>query len=121
MTPFMKTAHSLTLASALGLALAGTAAAADIPKELLAQDYANCMQGCLAVDEKPVCDILCSCAVQRFGAELDFTAYNLLAAEMARDELSSENRAFLDDTGKVCEGELNRALGILERDDGLNP
>jgi len=112
MKPVWKLFRSLALAAGLA---ASPAFAEDIPLELLAQDYANCMQGCLSVDDKPVCDILCSCAVQRFRTALDFTAYNILSAEMARDELSPENRAFLDDTGKICESELNRALGILEQ------
>jgi hypothetical protein len=102
------------LVFAAGLA-GGTAAAEDIPKELLAQDYANCMQGCLQGNEKPVCDILCSCAVHRFQTDLDFTAYNLLSAEMARGDISPDNQAFLDETGTICAAELDRALGILDQ------
>lgn len=95
---------------ALFIAVSGAVAAQEIPKELLAQDYANCMNGCLEHENRAICEILCGCAIGRFRAELDFAAYNELSAQMARNEVDEKNTAFLAETGRMCEAELERAI-----------
>jgi len=86
------------------------AVAEEIPEEMLLMDYANCMQGCLEVEGQTACEILCGCSANRFRAELDLDAYNTLMVEMVRDEVSPENRAFLDETGEICVAELDRLM-----------
>lgn len=90
-------------------------AADEIPSSLLEQDYAECFKGCRETAEQVVCDILCTCAMNHFRSQLDFSTYNVLRAQMARTEVTPANQLFLDETGKVCEGELKRTLGILDQ------
>jgi len=86
------------------------AQAEEIPEDMLLMDYANCMQGCLAVEGRTACEILCGCSVSRFRSELDMEAYDILSREMIRDEVSPENRAFLNETGEICVAEMDRLL-----------
>jgi hypothetical protein len=95
----------------VGAVFYGSAAAAEeIPEEMLLMDYANCMQGCLAYEGQTACEILCGCSMSRFRSELDLEAYDILAREMIRDEVSPENRAFLDQTGQICVAEMDRIM-----------
>lgn len=89
---------------------APAALAEEIPEEMLLMDYANCMQGCLAYEGQTACEILCGCSMSRFRSELDLEAYDILAREMIRDEVSPENRAFLDQTGQICVAEMDRIM-----------
>lgn len=105
----------LFLVLLLILAGATYSAANEIPSALLEQDYADCLKGCLENSEQAICDILCTCAMKRFRSQLDFSAYNVLRAQMARNEVTPANRSFLNETGKICEGEFKRTLGIIDQ------
>ena len=95
----------------IGAVFYGPAAlAGEIPEEMLLMDYANCMQGCLAYEGQTACEILCGCSISRFRSELDPEAYDILTREIIRDEVSPENRAFLDQTGQICVAEMDRIM-----------
>ena len=109
----MKKISRLLRATTLAVLLPATvsmAVAEEIPEEMLLMDYANCMQGCLEVEGQTSCEILCGCSASRFRETLDLDAYNVLMVEMVRDDVSAENRAFLDETGEICVAELDRLM-----------
>ena len=93
--------------------------AEEIPEDMLLMDYTDCMQGCLDQAGNTACEILCGCSVNRFRAELDFEAYDLMIREMLKDEVSSENREFLDETGKICVAEMDRLMTEFALEEGL--
>lgn len=84
------------------------AAADEIPEDLLMMDYYQCMEGCLDVSGQTSCEILCGCSMSQFRSNLDAEGYNELLGQMSRDEVTPENRTFLDDTANLCVAELDR-------------
>lgn len=107
----MKLVKTLIRTTIMGAVFYGPAAlAGEIPEEMLLMDYANCMQGCLAYEGQTACEILCGCSISRFRSELSPEAYDILAREIIRDEVSPENRAFLDQTGQICVAEMDRIM-----------
>ena len=84
------------------------AAAEEIPEDLLVMDYFRCMEGCLDVSGQTSCEILCGCSMSRFRAELDLETYTALLEQMSSDEVTPENRTFLDETANMCVAELDR-------------
>jgi len=105
-----KLSHRTTSALVAAFFVITAAEAEEIPEDMLLMDYANCMQGCLGVEGRTACEILCGCSVSRFRSELDFKAYDVLTREMMRNEVSPESRAFLDETGEICVAEMDRLM-----------
>lgn len=98
-------------AALLGASLYAPALAAqELTEELLAVDYTNCMTNCLDFSGRLQCEILCGCSMDRFRAELDVPAYASLSEQMAKDELTPESRAFLDETAVICVAEMDRLM-----------
>lgn len=89
------------------------ASAQDIPEDMLLVDYANCMKNCLESEGQMTCEVLCGCTMSRFRSELDMDSYSALLEEMNRDEISPDNRAFLDETAQMCVAELDRLMGEM--------
>lgn len=88
----------------------GLAGAENIPEESLIVDYTNCMTGCMEYEGKLGCEILCGCTMERFEEALNKEQYIALYDQISQDEVSPENRAFLDETANMCVAEMDRIL-----------
>ncbi len=86
------------------------AAAQEISNDSLLVDYSNCMTGCLDYEGELGCEVLCGCTVERFKSELDQDQYIALFDQLSQNEVSPENRAFLDETANLCVAEMDRLL-----------
>ena len=100
--------------------------AEEIPEEALMVDYTNCMTGCSEFEGPLGCEVLCGCTVERFKVALNEETYNLLQDQLGKDEISPENRAFLDETANLCVAEMDRImaeffLDVPEEEDLLLP
>lgn len=84
--------------------------AAEIPEDNLMIDYANCMTGCVEYEGQLGCEVLCGCTMQRFQDALTEEKYLVLKEEIANNEVSLENRTFLDETANMCVAEMDRIL-----------
>lgn len=84
--------------------------AEEIPEEALMVDYTNCMTGCSEFEGPLGCEILCGCTVERFKVALNEETYNLLQDQLGKNEVSVENRAFLDETAFLCVAEMDELM-----------
>lgn len=84
--------------------------AAEIPEDALVIDYANCMTGCTEYEGQLGCEVLCGCTMQRFQDALTEEKYLVLKEELANNEVSLENRIFLDETANMCVAEMDRIM-----------
>lgn len=81
--------------------------AEEIPEDALMIDYANCMTGCKDFEGQFGCEVLCGCTVERFKTALNEETYALLKDQIAKNEVSEENRDFLDETAFLCVAEMD--------------
>jgi len=95
---------------ALGLFNIQTSPAEEISEDNLVVDFANCMTGCLEYEGRFGCEILCGCTVEHFRSTLNEEQYIALYDELSRDEVSPENRAFLDGIANTCVAEMDEIL-----------
>lgn len=98
---------------AVFIAMLGSGAAlaqkTEIPAELLDLDRQRCMTDCVPGFGEETCKPLCDCTVAEFKKRLDFDKYLDLSAQLSRNELTAENRSFLDSVAKYCTAQLDKA------------
>jgi hypothetical protein len=80
-----------------------------IPADLLALDRQRCMKDCEPGFGAETCKPLCDCTVEEFQKRLDFSKYLDLSAQLARGELSADNRTLLDGIANYCASQLGDA------------
>ena len=108
MTHYKPSISTFFRAALLGAVFSfSSAVAEEIPEDMLVLDYSKCMQGCLTKAGQTSCEVLCGCSVSRFRSNLDLAAYNELLSQMNRDQVTPENRKFLDETALLCVAELD--------------
>ncbi|MFC4347593.1 hypothetical protein ACFO5Q_07015 [Kordiimonas lipolytica] len=104
--------RNLRLVSAALVFMAGGAVHAqstEIPQELLDLDRQRCLSECVPGFGEETCKPLCECTVTEFKKRLDFSRYLELSAQLSRNELSPENRTFLDTVAQYCTAELDKS------------
>lgn len=104
--------RTAALLFAPAMLLATSAAAQEIPAEMLVLDHARCMVDCLDNNNKATCDILCDCTIDRFRNELDFDAYLKIRREMVSGELSPTTAIFFETIGLACSAEFDQKTGL---------
>ena len=80
-----------------------------IPQDLLDLDFQRCMRSCEPAFGATTCKPLCDCTVDEFKKRLDFANYLDLSAQISRNEVSDQNRTFLDTVANYCVAELDKA------------
>ena len=103
---FLKTLAVLT---PLVTGTAVLAQSSDIPQDLLDLDNQRCMKDCEPGFGAETCKPLCDCTVTEFKKRLDFAHYLDLSAQLARNELSAENRELLDGVANYCASQLEKS------------
>lgn len=115
--------RNVRLVSAAMVFFAGSAAqaqSAEIPADLLDLDRQRCLSECVPGYGEATCKPLCECTVTEFKKRLDFSRYLDLSAQLSRNELSPENRTFLDEVANYCTAELDKSGVQVGSGDGTS-
>ncbi len=92
-----------------------TSMAQSIPVAELASVKSDCVKKCTEAEQAALtCDVLCSCVSNRFKAELKYSEFQAILAEMDSGNFKPTTKRFLDETGLVCTIELGNVLAEQE-------
>jgi hypothetical protein len=100
---------------------AALAQSSQIPQEMLDLDNQRCVSDCVPAYGETTCKPLCSCMIGEYKKRLDFDTYLTLSVQLAKNEISPENRVLLDGIAKVCTAQIDAAGIDVGSDMGKEP
>lgn len=91
----------------MGLVFTASAAAKDIPPELLDLDRERCQRTCVAeLGSEQVCKQLCDCTVDEFKERFDYDEYIRISGDLLQDTVGADDRKILDSIAQKCSANI---------------